>query len=198
MKARPMRAARLRRCASLPRGTSMTPNDATLWNRWLERRDPDSLAEIFSRHAGMVFATCRRILGNAADAEDAAQECFADLLRARGDVRASLAAWLHTIAVRRSLDLRKAERRRREREQVAVPAGAAPERDCEREELLAHLDRAIDALPARLRVPVVRRFLSGETHTAIALELGVSEATVRYRIEKGIASLRRALASRGV
>jgi DNA-directed RNA polymerase specialized sigma24 family protein len=39
----------------------------------------EAFQTIVSRHAGMVYATCRRILRNATDAEDMAQECFETL-----------------------------------------------------------------------------------------------------------------------
>ncbi|MCH9057310.1 MAG: hypothetical protein IIB55_01640, partial [Planctomycetes bacterium] len=40
------------------------------------QRDAEAFAEIVTRHAGMVFATCNRILGDRAAAEEVAQECF--------------------------------------------------------------------------------------------------------------------------
>ena len=52
----------------------------------------------------MVYATCKRILGNATEAEDVAQECFVELLRGRANVQSSLAPWLYTVAIRRARD----------------------------------------------------------------------------------------------
>ncbi len=93
----------------------MTANDPTLWQQWQQRRDPEAFANIVSRHSGMVYATCTQILGNAADAEDTAQDCFLELLNGRMTVRASLAPWLYTMAVRRVLNRSKSERSRRQR-----------------------------------------------------------------------------------
>ncbi len=65
--------------------------DVTLWQRWQSERDPEAFAELVSRYSGLVFGTCRRILGNAADAEDVTQECFLEILRADFRVQRSLA-----------------------------------------------------------------------------------------------------------
>ena len=45
----------------------MPTTDAVLIQRWGRERDPEAFHELVNRHAGMVFATSRRILGNAAD-----------------------------------------------------------------------------------------------------------------------------------
>ena len=46
----------------------MSSTDRLLVERWRTRRDPDAFAEITARYAGMVYATCRRILGDAVEA----------------------------------------------------------------------------------------------------------------------------------
>ena len=61
-----------------------------------------AFAELVARHAAMVYGTCRRVLGNAADAEEVAQECFLQLISARIRIRDSLGPWLHTVAQRRA------------------------------------------------------------------------------------------------
>ncbi|MBX3179721.1 MAG: sigma-70 family RNA polymerase sigma factor [Candidatus Hydrogenedentes bacterium] len=177
----------------------MNVNDAELFDRWRQRRDADAFAEIVSRHADMVYGACLRVLGNASDAEDAAQECFVALMGCRPTVRGSLAPWLHTVARRRALDLLRSEGRRRRREVICVETSAADAEDarCDTADLLAWIDEAIDELPESLRTPVVERFLAGRTHREIAVEAGVSEATVRHRIGKGVEQIRKALSRRG-
>ncbi|MGH9360533.1 MAG: RNA polymerase sigma factor, partial [Thermoanaerobaculia bacterium] len=123
----------------------MTPSDPALLEDWRTRRDAEAFNEIVSRHADMVFATCKRILGNEADAEDVAQECFLQLARGAGEVRTSLAGWLHCLARHRSLDWKKRELRRRRREELHARLAAGP-RGSGWEAVRPWVDEAIDAL----------------------------------------------------
>ena len=94
----------------------MDTSDLTLLRSWKERRDADSFAEIVSRHSAMVFGTCCRILGDPIEAEDLAQECFLRLAQADGAIEFSLRSWLHTLATRLSINVRRGLKRRRHRE----------------------------------------------------------------------------------
>ena len=173
--------------------------DTVLLERWQRRGDADAFAELVQRYSGMVHAACRRVLGDAALAEDVAQECFIELMRSRARIRVSLGAWLHTMATRRALDRIKGDaRRRRREEQVAAVQPQSLEAGVEMAEVLACLDEAIAALPAKYREVVVARFLDGEPHTAVAQRLGIAESTVRYRVNEAVGRLRDHLKRRGV
>ncbi len=89
----------------------MSP-ETILLERWRKSRDADAFAEILARHTGTVFSTSRRILRDPSEAEDVAQECFVELMQARERIQL-VASWLHTVAVRRSLDHLRAQKRRR-------------------------------------------------------------------------------------
>ena len=171
--------------------------DAALWNTWRTERDPDAFARIAARYAGLVFGTCLRVLRNRADAEDASQECFLELLRIDPPDLQSFGAFLHTLAVRRSLDLAKRGRRRGAREERYArekPAASG----VSAHELTECVDAAIAELPDDLRAPLVERFLEGATYEEVALRHGLPESTARHRVRKGIAALRPILARRGV
>jgi DNA-directed RNA polymerase specialized sigma24 family protein len=86
--------------------------------RWIARRDANAFTELVQQHAGMVFATCRRVLGDATEAEDVAQECFMELAGATKVVKPSLGGWLHRVAVFRSLNRIRADHRRKLREKT--------------------------------------------------------------------------------
>lgn len=49
----------------------MTDTDRILLERWYTQSDAETFKVIAQRHAGMVFATCCRVLRNATDAENA-------------------------------------------------------------------------------------------------------------------------------
>jgi len=175
----------------------MSPTDMALVRRWTDGRDAEAFAELVRRHSAMVYGTCRRILGNAADAEEVVQDCFLKLAQARSPIRSSLAGWLHTVATHRSINRIKADTRRREREMRYVADGNT-RATVEWDDVIAFIDEAIAALPETLRCPIITHFLEGRTHEAIAGTLGVSQSTVTRRIQKGVDEVRKSLRRRGV
>ncbi len=89
--------------------------DAAFLRRWQRRRDADAFAEVVHRHSGLVIGVCARILRDHAQAEEVAQECF--LRFSQQDTAVEWpAAWLCRTAARASLNRRRDEQRRKERE----------------------------------------------------------------------------------
>src|SRR4051794_3705530 len=79
--------------------------DAQLLERFLARPREEAeaaFAALVSRHGPMVLATCRRILRDRHDAEDAFQATFLVLVRRAASVarREQLAGWLYGVATR--------------------------------------------------------------------------------------------------
>src|ERR1700686_4708530 len=76
--------------------------DGELLQRFQVLHDGGAFAELVRRHGPMVYGTCRRILANGADADDAFQATFFILARKAGQIRAANAvgAWLHGVAVK--------------------------------------------------------------------------------------------------
>ncbi len=145
----------------------------------------------------MVYGTCKRTLGNPADAEEVTQDCFIELARPDTVVRRSLGGWLHTVATRRSLDRIKADHRRRVREtRFAEEVGATTEPNWS--DVQGYIDEAIASLPERYRDPIVMRFIENMTQEAIAEELKIPRSTVQYRIQRGLKHIRGSMKRRGV
>ena len=134
----------------------MHRTDLALLGRWIDDRDADAFKAIATRHAAMVFNTCRRIVRDAAEAEDVAQECFEDLARTRRPPSRSLAGWLHRVATCKAVNRVKAERRRRMREHRYAAEQNTAE-DIQWDDVYTHLDEALDSLPEKLRTPLVHR-----------------------------------------
>lgn len=177
--------------------------DLELLHRYLTARDAEAFALLARRHAAMVFSTARRVTGNTHDAEDVAQACFLELARRAGQVKSSLAGWLHSLAVSRAKNFVRdaAVRSRHERapadpSQASVPSSQREAPDWEL--LCPHIDAALAELPEDLREALVMQFLEGRAQWEIARELGVSQPTVSRRVASGIDRLRATLASRGI
>jgi RNA polymerase sigma factor (sigma-70 family) len=188
------------RCRVLCRPRSPS-TDAELVRRFTQEYDATAFEELLERHAGLVWGVCRRNLPDEADCEDAFQATFFALVR-RADsieVRSSLGAWLHTVAVRVA---RKAQaRRRRQRPLSIVPERATPGNvtdQVDNRELFRLVDEEIERLPVALRLPLVLCCLQGQTRDEAAETLGCSLAAVKSRLERGRSLLRRRLQRRGI
>ena len=176
---------------------SIGTNDAALLDKWRTQRDAGAFTELVTRHAGMVFATCNRILGDRAAAEEVAQECFLALARGNGEVPASPGGWLHTVAARLALKRVHSDVKRRAREEVFVKRQEKPPHP-EWDDIKRYVDEAIEELPESFQSVVVAHFLEQRSHREIAKELGVTRQAVTYRIRKGISEIRRRLDQQGI
>jgi len=141
-----------------------------------------------------VFAVCRRLTGNDADAADATQESLIAIVRglSRFDGRSRLSTWVYRIAVNASLD---ELRRRRRRPELGLDAsfdfGARKGSDGGTEGVADRLDidAALLRLPVEFRAAVVLRDLCGLDYAEIAEVLELPAGTVRSRISRGRAAL---------
>jgi RNA polymerase sigma-70 factor (ECF subfamily) len=157
--------------------------DADLLERFVSNRDEAAFAVLVRRHGPMVLGVCRRITGNAADAEDACQAVFLIFVQKAAAIRpqVALAGWLHAVArnvSRRAV--RAAARRRRHEEEAVRPVLAGPN-----PELRDLIDREIGRLPADYRAAVVLCDLEGLTRSEAAGRLGWADGTVASRLARG-------------
>jgi RNA polymerase sigma factor (sigma-70 family) len=175
----------------------MSPQELLLFTRWRDHRDADAFNTLVSMYAGLVYATCQRILRNGAEAEEISQECFLRLAQERDTVHTSLGGWLHQVATTRSLDRLRGNTRRRAREEIyASRANTVAEPTWN--DIQEFVDRAIENLPDEERDVIVGHFLSRKTKVELAKDLGLSRRTVAKRIERGIAAIRSELDEKSV
>jgi RNA polymerase sigma factor (sigma-70 family) len=171
--------------------------DLDLLAKWRDARDATAFAQLVNRHAGMVYATCRRVLGSESDAEDVAQECFEMLAEGRGAPREHVGGWLHRVATNRAISRRRSDSRRHARES-RYSTGPDPDKTVEWDDIYQYVDEALGNLPDDFRHAIVATMLEGETRAAVARLLGVSPSTVAYRIDKGVELIRGSLRKKGV
>jgi RNA polymerase sigma-70 factor (ECF subfamily) len=161
----------------------------------------EAFAELVRLHGRRVRGIALRMAGNAADADDLAQEVFLTAWTAIGSFRSgsSFYTWLYRIAVNRSLSFLKKKGREKnqapfdENLAAAVPGRAAapgPEGRSALNELTARIDEAVAALPARFRASFALVVDQGLSHADAARVLGCSENTVSWRMHKARKLLR--------
>jgi RNA polymerase sigma-70 factor, ECF subfamily len=163
----------------------------------------------------MVFATAVRLLGDPADAEDAAQTVFLKAFERFDDLRENPAAagWLKTATRNACLNhLSRYRSRWRFFSEIddratdaayadTIESSAAPIDDLlERADVAQALEEALRALPDHQRVPLVLFHFEGASYDEIARTLGVSLGKVKTDVHRGRLALRRYLerGARGV
>lgn len=136
---------------------------------------------------------CASITGDAAIAEDLAQETLLEAWRHRDRLREPSGAdrWLNAIA--RNVCHRWSRRRGRDSVLVGdleVDVPAPTDDGLDLGELDEQLERALAHVPGATRDMVVRHFVHESTHAEIAACHGISEEAVSMRISRGRAMLR--------
>ena len=168
--------------------------------RWRE----DALAEAFRRHAGAVYGLARRVLGDAASAEEVVQEVFLRLWSkpdsydpARGSLRAYLLAQSHGRAV----DLLRSDSSRRRREERDAARSAEAGYDIEREvgdlAVSEHIQAVVQDLPEDERRAIELAYFGGHTYREVAAMLAQPEGTVKSRIRSGLKRMRSRMVEAG-
>jgi RNA polymerase sigma-70 factor (ECF subfamily) len=176
----------------------MTRSDRQLIAR-ARRRDELAFASLVEQHQTSVYNLCYRLLGDAAEAEDAAQETF---LRAyhhlrRYDPNRPFRTWLCAIAHHFCID----QLRRRRLALLSLdteppfehPAlrdpSPGPEALAQRRELARDLQRLLARLSPAGRSVVVLHYWTGLSYQEIAAVTGTTVSSVKSRLHRNRAAL---------
>ncbi|TJW15327.1 MAG: RNA polymerase sigma factor [Mesorhizobium sp.] len=171
-------------------------------------RDPGAFRLIIKTHNQRLYRIARGVVRNDAEAEDIVQEAymraFASLDSFRGD--ASLSTWLSRIVINEALG-----RLRKRKRIVAMPEnpdaqiirfplnsndlnpGDDPERTMAQRQILGLVERATDSLPDVYRTVFVARVIEGLSIEETADLLGIRPETVKTRLHRARALVRKAL-----
>lgn len=141
---------------------------------------------IVAEHGRMVIQAAMRILGNASDAEEVAQDVFMEAVSAPNpDHVRNWGAYLRKVAVFRALD-----RRRKHRDVIALPADGltsaelSPLDAAVSRELAEHLRSLIASLPEREGAVFALRYFEHLSNPQIAEVLHISSGAVAAALHK--------------
>jgi RNA polymerase sigma-70 factor (ECF subfamily) len=157
--------------------------------------------EVARSHGRFLYTVAYRLAGNHEDAQDLVQEVLVRVQRGLVTYQpGSLEGWLSRITTNAFLD----EVRRRKRRPAdllhdadawdrVAPSSVGADEQLAIDQLPAHVQEAVRALPDDYRAAVVLCDVVGLPYEEIAESLGVPVGTVRSRIHRGRARLRTAL-----
>lgn len=165
---------------------------------------PPTWEQIVREHSARVYRLAYRLTGNQHDAEDLTQDVFVRVFRSlSGFTPGTFEGWLHRITTNLFLDqVRRKKRIRMDPigdDADRYPAAGElqnPERGFEHANLDRDVQLALDELPPGYRAAVVLCDIEGLSYEEIAVTLGIKLGTVRSRIHRARAQLRRSLAHR--
>ena len=162
-----------------------------------EGSDGVAFTALMDRFRDRVWRVCWRLMGSRHDAEDAAQEVFVRLFFERGKFagRSRYSTWLHGVAIRTCLGMRRSRSRRRRRE---VPGSASGDDGQDRIEAQAD-DRAgqadavdaadaaqklLEGLDEEDRALVLMKFAENHDYEALAEMFDSTPGALRMRISR--------------
>jgi RNA polymerase sigma-70 factor (ECF subfamily) len=177
----------------------------------LRASDLAAFDELVSHFERPVYSICYRLLNDAEDARDAAQETFLKIYRGlnhfRGD--SGLKTWIYRIAINQAMNQQRWWKRRRRDETVSLElsrsdsdmtightiegSNASPEELAIENERERRLMRALAEIKTEYRVALMLREIEELSYEEIAETLEISIGTVKSRIARGREELRRRL-----
>jgi len=196
--------------------TATTSGPDTAFVARLQRGDRAAFEELIETYQSVVYGLAYRLLGDAEEARDVAQETFLKAYRHIGSFRGDcgLKTWLYRMTVNQASNQRRWWRRRHRRDTVSLDApkgestntvgdgiaagGRSPEQVALAAERHRLLLEALEALKLDYRTAVVLRDIEELSYEEIAQTVGVPVGTVKSRIARGREELRRRLEEMGV
>jgi RNA polymerase sigma-70 factor, ECF subfamily len=171
--------------------------------------DLGAFEELVAQFERQVYSLCLRLLGDAEEARDAAQETFLKVYRGLNSFRgeAGLKTWIYRIAINQAMNQQRWWRRRHRDETISLdltrgqsemtigsllPAHtASPEAQAIASERERRIMRALAEIKQEYRVALILREIEDLSYEEIAETLAVSIGTVKSRIARGREELRR-------
>jgi RNA polymerase sigma-70 factor, ECF subfamily len=189
------------------------PKDTLLLER-LQAGDEGALADVADAYSSKIYQLAFRYLRNKEDAEEITQDVLFKVYRKVGAFRgdAALSSWIYRITFNAAMSRLRTARYQRSQEEdrqtvlmdadgssVAQTPDVADWSDLADEQVLRsqlrqRVFRAILALPAIYRAPVMLRDIQGMSTEEASAMLHVKDQTLKSRLHRGRLILRKQLA----
>jgi RNA polymerase sigma-70 factor, ECF subfamily len=161
----------------------------------------EAFEELVRRHADRLYGVVLRFSGDPAETEEVVQETFLRAWRGIGSFerRAQFFTWLYRIGLN---EAKRRATRRPTADTISVEEGAlesfpdtrqAPESRAEQRDVRAALERAVRALPAKYRAPLILRDVEGLSTEQAAAIMGLREAAFKSRLHRARLAVREAI-----
>jgi len=177
----------------------LQPTDAELIRR-IAARDRAAFAELYDRHATLMFSVAIRILNEAGEAEDVLQETFLQIWDKAGNFDPDLgkaSSWAATLTRNKAIDrLRASQRRNLLIERAGVESVIATEVSGTVNEGVygranaTLIQSAVTDLPPEQRQAIELAYFSGLTQEEISEKLNTPLGTIKARIRRGLLKMR--------
>lgn len=165
-----------------------------------QRGDPEAFRALFEKHKDMVYSVALRYTGDAAAAQDIAQDTFLKLFSTIGSFRGEshFEAWLYRMVVNRCFDQKRKTRRLTPLLDAFVDALHTPDisvlDEVLRAEVSRHVQSVVEGLAPDQRMVIVLRYTQGLSYDEIAAIVGCSAGTIASRLNRAHKVLERRLA----
>jgi RNA polymerase sigma-70 factor (ECF subfamily) len=162
-----------------------------------EGSDGPAFVALVDRFRGRVWRICYRLLGNEQDANDAAQEVFVRLFlnRTKFAGRSKYATWVHGIAVRTCLSMRRGRGRRQRHESVQADGAweaRQPDRDEPSPGLALDLMKMLEMLDEEDRALLILKYAESYDYEELAEIFDLSVSACKMRISRAREKLQQA------
>ncbi len=161
------------------------------WLHLAQKKDEQAFSHLVEVYQRPVHNLCYRMLGNAEDAEDAAQETFWRAFQAinRYDMQRSFITWLLSIAAHHCIDL---QRKRRLpiidvdllTDMDAADSNPGPEKLLGSKQEQEHIEKLLSNLKEQDRAVIILRYWHELSEEEIARTLSLSVPAIKSRLHR--------------
>ncbi len=167
-------------------------NQELIWLEQARRGDRTAFSHLVTAYQGPVFNLAYRMLGNAVEAEDAAQETFIRMYSKLHTFQPErkLSSWVLSIASHYCIDRlrrRRGESLSLDEEPVAMMLPSrqpGPEDLAQRAETREDVQRLVDRLAPAYRIPLILRYWHDLSYAEIAEVMGLTVQAVKSRLHR--------------